>query len=144
MIQSLSMILFLDLEKKQCPSPAFCNKLDSHSSPITSSNSFYYYFTIYNLGAEVGRKIGSPVQIPSDGSAPPPPSATYNDETRVKHTVVGIEDVDYIAMNKYVFWLFEVVFYMQGGILFFNGQLIFHILDVENEHRKTSVPSYVE
>jgi len=25
---------------------------------------------------------------------------TYNDETRVKHTVVGIEDVDYIAMNK--------------------------------------------
>jgi len=52
-------------------------------------------------GAEVGRKIGSPVQIPSDGSAPPPPSATYNDETRVKHTVVGIEDVDYIAMNNF-------------------------------------------
>ena len=30
---------------------------------------------------------------------------------------------------------------MQGGILFFNGRLIFHILDVENEPRKTSVPS---
>jgi len=76
-IQSLSMILFLDLEKKQCPSPAFCNKLDSHSSPITSSNSFYYYFTIYNLGAEVGRMIGSPVKIPSDVSAPPPPSNIF-------------------------------------------------------------------
>ena len=32
----------------------------------------------------------------------------------------------------------------QGGILFFNRRLIFHILDVENEPRKTSVPSYVE
>ena len=32
----------------------------------------------------------------------------------------------------------------QGGILFFNGRLIFHILDVENEPRKTSVPSYME
>ena len=26
----------------------------------------------------------------------------------------------------------------QGGILFFNGPLIFHILDVENEPQKTS------
>ena len=33
---------------------------------------------------------------------------------------------------------------IRGGILFFNGRLIFHILDVENEPRKTSVPSYVE
>ena len=32
----------------------------------------------------------------------------------------------------------------QGRNLFFNGRLIFHILDVENEPRKTSVPSYVE
>ena len=28
---------------------------------------------------------------------------------------------------------------IQGGILFFNGRLIFHILDVENEPQKTSV-----
>jgi len=34
--------------------------------------------------------------------------------------------------------------HITGGILFFNGRLIFHILDVENEPRKTSVPSYVE
>ena len=33
---------------------------------------------------------------------------------------------------------------LQGRNLFFNGRLIFHILDVENEPRKTSVPSYVE
>ena len=32
----------------------------------------------------------------------------------------------------------------QGRNLFFNGRLIFHILDVETEPRKTSVPSYVE
>ena len=25
---------------------------------------------------------------------------TYNDETRVKHTVVGIENLDYTALNK--------------------------------------------
>ena len=38
----------------------------------------------------------------------------------------------------------SVCAYKQGRNLFFNGRLIFHILDVENEPRKTSVPSYVE
>ena len=38
----------------------------------------------------------------------------------------------------------ELFFFNQGGILFFNGRLIFHILDMKNESPKTSVPSYVE
>jgi len=33
---------------------------------------------------------------------------------------------------------------LAGGILFFNGRLTFHILDVENEPRKTSVPPHME
>ena len=39
---------------------------------------------------------------------------------------------------------FIEAFRHQGGNLFYKGRLIFHILDVENNPRKTSVPSYVE
>jgi len=38
---------------------------------------------IVTPGAEVGKKIGSPVQIPSDGSAPPPPVGNQNKDPNV-------------------------------------------------------------